>query len=110
MAGKPSLPMPKLISTYGLEGCVTASASLSPAASVGMVARVRRSSSGYMNSSYSFQVTSHRPIQKGEILTLCCGPSSGLRPGSLSGLPITNSPPGIGTMAKLTCVPGIVLV
>src|SRR5207247_2608296 len=40
MAGKPSLPMPKLISTYGLDGWVTASANLSPLSSVGSVARL----------------------------------------------------------------------
>src|SRR4051812_23268931 len=102
--------MPKLISTYGFEGCVTASANLSPEGSVGTVARIRRSSSGYMNNSYSFQVTSHSCIQNGDTFTLCCGPSSGLRPVSPDGLPMTNSPPGIGTMAYVTCVPGMLLV
>ncbi len=52
-----------------------------------------------MKSSNSFQVTSHFSIQKGEIATSCTGLSSGLWPGSLSGLPILNLPPGIGTMS-----------
>src|SRR5437899_2001263 len=42
--------------------------------------------------------------------TLWCGPSSGFRPGSLSGLPMTNSPLGMGIIPKETEVPGIVLV
>src|SRR5262249_50202806 len=40
----------------------------------------------------------------GSIFTLCCGPSSGFRSASPSGLPITNSPPGIGTIWNLTSV------
>src|SRR5262245_46167109 len=55
--------------------------------------------------SYSSQVTSHFPIQKGAIVILCCGDSSSPRPSSLSGLPMTNSPPGIGTMSNETSVP-----
>ena len=31
-----------------------------------------------MKTSYSFQVTSHLPIQNGAISTSCCGPSSSL--------------------------------
>src|SRR3989442_3207189 len=102
--------MPKLISTYGLVGRDTASETLSTCGSVLIVSLNLRSSSGNMKSSNSFQVTSHWPIQNGEIFTLCCGLSSGLRPGSGSGLPMVNSPEGIGTMAYLTGAPGIVLV
>src|SRR2546428_2035552 len=99
IAGQPSLPMPKLISTYGLVGRVTASETESTYGSVGIVALNFRSSSGYIKHSNSFHVTSHLPIQNGEMRTGCGGPSVGFRPGSVSGLPITNSPPGIGTMA-----------
>src|SRR2546421_11192388 len=102
--------MPKLISTYGLVGRDTASETLSTYGSVAIVSLNLRSSSGYMNSSNSFQVTSHWPIQNAEMFTLCWGPSSGLRPGSLSGLPMVNSPAGMGTMAYLTGAPGMVLV
>src|SRR6266567_2511815 len=40
--------------------------------------------------------------QNGLNLTRCCGLSSLCRPGSVAGLPMTNSPPSIGTMTKLT--------
>src|SRR6266568_7538055 len=102
--------MPKLISTYGLVGRVTASETLSTYGSEGVDDLNFSSSSGNMKSSNSFQVTSHWPIQNGEIFTLCCGLSSDLRPGSLSGLPMENSPPRIGAMANLTSVPGMVFV
>src|SRR6266446_8814031 len=55
--------------------------------------------------SYSSQVTSHLPIQKGAIFSLCWGDSSSPRLASPAGLPITNSPPGIGTMSNETSVP-----
>ena len=58
--------------------------------------------------SYSSQVTSVLPIQKGRILTGCWGPSSLLRFGSVSGLPIRKVPPGIATISKSTLVSGIV--
>src|SRR5213078_577097 len=102
IAGKPPLPMPKLISTYGLVGREVASAP--EAASLAVLC------SENMNNSYSSQVTSHSCIQNGSSFTLCCGPSSGLRPGSESGLPMVNSPLLIGTIAYLAVVPGTVFV
>ena len=43
-------------------------------------------------------------------MTLCCGPSSALRPGSVAGLPIMNVPAGMGTMSNVTFVFGMVSV
>ena len=63
------------------------------------------SSEGNWKSSYSFQVTSVLPIQNGSIFTLRCGPSSALRLPSEAGLPIRNSPAGIGSMSNLTSDP-----
>src|SRR3954462_11210477 len=104
------MPITKLISPYGLVGRLTASEIVRTEGSVARVDLNLRSSSGNMNNSNSLQVTSHLPIQKGEIFTLCAGPSSGLRPASASGLPIMNSPAGIGIIPKETDVPGTVLV
>ena len=76
-------------------------------ASTCFMLRMRFSSVGYMNSSNSFQVTSHFPIQNGEISSSRCGPSSGLWPDSDSALPILNLPPGIGSISKVTSVPAM---
>jgi hypothetical protein len=46
-------------------------------------------------------------MKNGSIFTSCCGPSSSLRSFSLSGLPIVNVPPGIGTILNDAVVPGI---
>src|SRR5262245_33586022 len=55
--------------------------------------------------SYSSQVTSHLPIQKGAIFTLCWGASSSPRSASPSGLPITYSTLGMGTISNETSTP-----
>ena len=104
MAGKPLIPIPKLISTYGRVGRLTASTSrvlwaTSPAAWVSNMKR-----------RYSSQVTSCACIQKASILTLCCGCSSFCLWGSEGGDPISNSPSGTGTMSNETVVPGMTVV
>ena len=43
-------------------------------------------------------------------MTLCCGPSSALRPASVAGLPITNVPAGMGTISNVIFVFGMVSV
>src|SRR5260370_527475 len=52
--------------------------------------------------SYSSQVTCVLPIQNDLTVTWCWGPSSLLRPFSVSGLPIVKVPPAIGTISKST--------
>src|SRR5262245_24126864 len=56
---------------------------------------------------YSLHVTSYVLIQNGSTVTSTCGPSSGLRPASLAGLPSKNFPPGIGCISNETSVPGM---
>ncbi len=51
-----------------------------------------------MKPSYSSQLTSCTPIQKGESATSWRGPSHASRSGSSSGLPIRKRPPGSGTI------------
>src|SRR5689334_18922092 len=57
--------------------------------------------------SHSEKVTSCSAIQKAESSTVFCGPSSLSRPVSPEGEPIKKDPAGIGTILKLTAVPGI---
>ena len=49
-------------------------------------------------------------MKNGDILTFFRGPSSAERNGSLSGLPIVNSPPGTATILIAAVVPGTVSV
>jgi hypothetical protein len=46
-------------------------------------------------------VVSTFAIQNGSILSFFCGPSAGVRLASLSGDPMVNSPPGIGSRSKV---------
>src|SRR5690606_3158280 len=105
LTGWSSLPHPQDSSAYGGVGRDTASpASFGP---VRPSRRFRRRSRLNANSSKSFQVISLADMKNGLMETRCCGPSSGWRPGSFSGLPIRNSPPGMGTISMDTFVSGI---
>src|SRR5579871_2878644 len=101
--GCPSRPWPNVSSAYGGVGRDTASAALSSGFWFSRLAP----SSCFQYWSYSSQVTSVLPIQNGRMVTGCSGPSSACRPASLAGLPMTNVPPGIGTMSNFTSEPAI---
>src|SRR5271165_4740955 len=111
ITGCPLRPKPNVSSAYGGVGRVTASAFFSlsgwPAGSTPSRFFFFRSREK-ANWSYSSQVTSCLPIQNGAILTACWGPSSAFRLASSAGEPITNSPPGMGTISNLTAVPATV--
>src|SRR5437667_9381683 len=107
IAGWRPLPNPNTSSAYGGVGRVIASAADGGAAGVAFGTFLGIDCA---NASYSSHVTSVRSIQNGWIVTVCCGPSSDDRPGSVGGLPIVNVPPGIATMSNRTFVPEMVSV
>ena len=98
IAGNPSRPMLNVMSVYGGVGLLVPSGFL-----------LCGKSASYQRS-YSFQRTSHLPIQNGATFTSTCGPSCSARPFSPSGAPIKNAPPWIATMSNVTSLPGIVAV
>ena len=79
--------MPKLISTYGAVGDVTASTFgyLAAGSKSLRVPFLNRSTGVIMNGSYSSHVTSYLPSQKGATFTRVCGPSLDSRPFSCCG-------------------------